>query len=310
MSEVTNNYWHGIWVGILLFIYWAHLRIWHRYWEAQGEGYFPILRKKFSAGMKSRLFSKKNPKYALREAFSSAKPHVKGKILPLVIGRDAITTTVLDLAELPHLLVAGTTGWGKSNFLNNILASLEKFAQKRYDLWLIDPKQQEFFKYYEDDNVRLELDLPSSLKLLKELVEVMERRQNILRENHCKKIQEFNKGNKKPMKHIVLVIDEFSVFSGRSKPFNSLVVELVTVGRSTGIHVILTTQRPDPKTVTGQIKSNIEARICFKVADAITSRVVLGKGGAEKLSKKGQCLLQYGVDLLELQTPLNPDTKD
>ena len=305
-----SEFWQVVYLCFFLFGYLLALEIWYRYWKRKDDFVYPLLEKKFSGGMKVRFFGNQNQKkYLLKEAFAHARQHAKGKTLPLVIGRGAVETVVLDLADLPHILVAGATGWGKSNFLNNVLDSLKKFGQKRYDLWLIDPKQQEFFKYFEDDNVRLELDLPSSLKMLKELVAEMERRQKILRKNHCKKIQEFNKGNKTPMKHIVLVIDEFAVFSGRSKPFSELVVQLVTVGRSSGIHVILTTQRPDAKTVTGQIKGNIETRICFKVADSITSRVVLGKGGAEKLQKKGQCLLQRGVDLMDLQTPLNPDTK-
>lgn len=191
-------------------------------------------------------------------------------------------TQYIDIKEAPHILIAGATGSGKSVLLNSIIEALGGSV----DLWLMDPKQVEL----QDAGAQHYADTPDTIvAMLKELVDVMEERYAVLKKAHQKK---WHDGL------IVAVIDEYGdlMLSKRGTEVEALILKLAAKSRAGGIHLVLTTQTPRVTVVTGSIKANFPTRVALKTASAKDSEVILGTGGAEKLTGKGDMLLMRSTE--------------
>jgi len=203
----------------------------------------------------------------------------------------------MDIRKMPHLLVAGTTGSGKSVFLNTLILSMLYNNTERVKLTLIDPKWVEFSAYSElsilDEPIIHEL--PDALASLVRACEEMDSRYQKLANAGARNIESYNQINSdSALKYKVIIIDEFSdlMMMQENKELEQVIVRLAQKGRAAGIHLILTTQRPTVDVVTGLIKSNIPSRISFRVASGTDSRVILDQLGAEELLGKGDMLFK------------------
>ena len=214
---------------------------------------------------------------------------------------------VIDLAKTPHLLVAGTTGSGKSVAINSMIVSmLYKSTSKDVRLILIDPKMLELGVY--DDIPHLVTPVVTDMRLaanaLTWCVGEMERRYDLLAEKGVRNIDSFNDNvetEDEKLPKIVIVIDEFAdLFLVVGKKIEELIARLAQKARAAGIHLILATQRPSVDVITGLIKANIPSRISFKVSSKIDSRVVLDQVGSESLLGHGDMLyLETGKSILQ-----------
>ncbi|MDR0956105.1 MAG: DNA translocase FtsK [Candidatus Nomurabacteria bacterium] len=218
--------------------------------------------------------------------------------LSFAIGRDISGAPILgELNKMPHLLIAGQTGSGKSVMINSLLCSLlYRRSPNEMRLILVDPKQVEM-SLYNDIPHLLTPVITSSKECISALswaVGEMERRYTLLAEQHVRDIKSYN--NKKPeesMPYIVIVIDELSdLMMTAARDVEALIVRLAQKARAVGVHLVLATQRPSVDVITGLIKANIPARIAFTVASQVDSRTILDQIGAEKLLGAGDMLLQ------------------
>ncbi|MGL4758364.1 MAG: DNA translocase FtsK 4TM domain-containing protein [Patescibacteria group bacterium] len=220
--------------------------------------------------------------------------------LPVAIGKDVTGFNYLySLSKMPHLLVAGATGAGKSVWINGLLLSLlYRYSKDQLGLILVDMKRVEL-KLYEGIPHLLYPVITESEKAvnaLKWTVLEMDKRYRILEESSKRNIKDYNKYaktyGKDQLKYIVLVIDELGDLMMLAKnEVEPIIVRLTQMARAVGIHVVLGTQRPDTQVVTGLIKANIPTRIAFAVASQIDSRVILDQVGAEKLLGQGDGLI-------------------
>jgi S-DNA-T family DNA segregation ATPase FtsK/SpoIIIE len=227
------------------------------------------------------------------------KEFLKGGLLCFPVGRK-INGEVLfaDLAKMPHLLIAGTTGSGKSIFIHNILISLlMKNAPETLNLILIDPKRVELINYSDLPHLIMDpvVETKKTLGVFNWLIEEMEERYKLLQEVKARDIDSYNEKQiakkEKIMPRIVLAVDELAdLMVTYGSNIEAMIIRLTQMARATGIHLILATQRPSVDVVTGLIKANIPNRICFKVASYVDSRTVLDTGGAEKLIGSGDGL--------------------
>lgn len=230
----------------------------------------------------------------------------------------------LDLCKTPHLLVSGTTGSGKSVLINSILTSLLlNYTPKELELVLIDVKQVEFSIY--KDIPHLICDTITNLKdtkiVLSDCIDSINTRYEILKENNCRNIQEYNRINDNKMKYRLIVIDELAelfMLENKSKlradlegydRIENQLCRIAQIGRACGVHLILATQRPSTDVITGLLKSNIPSRIALSVSSAVDSKVILDCVGAEKLTGKGDMLLKLvgNSDLTRLQSAFISD---
>ena len=249
--------------------------------------------------------------------------------LPIAMGKDAFgDVKVVDLAGMPHMLVAGATGAGKSVFINTMLVSLIiKKSPRELKLILIDPKQLELALYSDLPHLMLPVitDPTSSSIALLWAVQEMERRYSILKEVGVKNIEGFNKKVKTcdmkilsrineyyedeqeegyELPYIVIVIDEFAdlILSKAGKEIELNVNRLAAKARAAGIHLVVATQRPSTDVVTGVVKANFPTRVAFRVSTGHDSRTILDQYGAERLLGKGDMLYKHGVELLRLHS--------
>lgn len=189
----------------------------------------------------------------------------------------------MDLAANPHLIVAGTTGSGKSCLLHNIIANLYNY--NNVQLILIDPKNIEFGMYSKGmRNTYVGHTYNDALKTLSSLTELMNNRYDMLRKGmHISKLP-----------YVVLIIDEFSdlIMQDKNNEFYTQLCTLAQKCRAAKIHIILSTQRPSVNVINGTIKANFPARICCQVSSAIDSRIVLDQSGGENLLGKGDAILK------------------
>jgi len=213
--------------------------------------------------------------------------------LDLMIGIDNKGKRIVcDLAKAPHILVAGTTGSGKSVFLHSCILSLLIARPKDVDIIGIDPKGNEFYDYYGLKNFTFVKDTVTAIQTLKHLVDEMEYRYSEMTLERCRDIDEYTaQGN--TMRRKVCIIDELAdlMYTG-GKQVEEYIVRLAQKARACGIHLILATQRPSADIITGLIKANIPTRICFTVKSQIDSRIILDEKGGEKLNGKGDMLFQ------------------
>ncbi|MFZ3057479.1 MAG: DNA translocase FtsK [Minisyncoccales bacterium] len=244
--------------------------------------------------------NKKRAVVGLREILDTDEFKASAAPLLMALGKDVKgVPSFADLAEMPHLLVGGTTGSGKTICLNSIILSLlYRNSPEEMKLVLVDPKRVEFPVYANLEHLLCPViyDATQTLVALKWLVGEMERRFTVLAAGHSRDIGSYNEKMEKKeepkLPYIVLIIDELAdLMSVKGKEIESYVVRLAQMSRATGIHLILATQRPSVEVITGLIKANITSRIALKVGSLIDSRTILDASGAEKLLGRGDLLL-------------------
>ena len=235
----------------------------------------------------------------LKDLISSSNFQNSASALNFVLGRDVSGNPIYaDLAKMPHLLVAGSTGAGKTIFLNSLILSLLfQNSPETLRIILIDPKRVEFSVYQGLPHLLIPtiVEAQKSVNALKWLISEMERRFDILSENGSRDILSYNektlKKTKEPIPYIVLIIDELAdLIAAKGKEIEAGIVRLAQMARAVGIHLIVATQRPSVEVITGLIKANISSRITFQVASQVDSRTVLDMAGAEKLLGSGDML--------------------
>ncbi|MBI2042209.1 MAG: DNA translocase FtsK [Candidatus Nealsonbacteria bacterium] len=219
--------------------------------------------------------------------------------LTLALGRDvAGSATFADLAKMPHLLVAGATGTGKTICLNTIIMSLlYQNSPETLRLIMIDPKRVEFPIYNDIPHLLTPVifDAQRSVNAFKWLIGEMERRFEVLSAVKARDLGSYNeimaKEGSELLPYIVLVVDELAdLMVSRGRDIEAAVVRLAQMARAVGIHLVLATQRPSVEVITGLIKANITSRITFQVASQVDSRTILDAAGAEKLLGAGDML--------------------
>lgn len=221
---------------------------------------------------------------------------VKGP-LGFVIGKDIAGQPIVgDLAKMPHLLVAGQTGSGKSVMINDILTSLlYRNSPSDLKLILVDPKQVELTPYNDIPHLLTPVinEPEKCISALKWAVAEMDRRLKTMAEVNRRNIEEYNNLKKEEgMPYIVVVIDELAdLMMMAARDVEALIVRLAQKARAAGIHLILATQRPSVDVITGLIKANVPARIAFTTASQVDSRTIIDQMGAEKLLGRGDMLL-------------------
>ncbi len=237
--------------------------------------------------------------------------------LTFAVGKDISGKAVVaNLAKMPHLLIAGTTGSGKSVMTNTLITSLlYRNSPSDMKLIIVDPKQVEMAQYNDIPHLLTPVITATdkALSAMKWAVNEMERRYTLMAEEKVKNISDYNEKmaklqekaaekegddeGEKPqdggkMPYIVIVVDEMAdLMMMAGKDLEMLIVRVAQKGRAAGIHLVLATQRPEVKVITGLIKANIPGRIAFAVGSQIDSRIMLDQGGAEKLLGKGDMLL-------------------
>jgi len=219
--------------------------------------------------------------------------------LTFTLGRDVSGNPVYaDLARMPHLLVAGSTGTGKTIFLNSLILSLiYRNSPETLRFILIDPKRVEFPVYNELPHLLCPviLEPQRTVNALKWLIQEMDRRFDVLSGAKARDIASYNeialRNQEGPMPYIVLIVDELAdLMAARGKEVEAGIVRLAQMARAVGIHLVVATQRPSVEVITGLIKANITSRVTFQVASQVDSRTVLDMAGAEKLLGLGDLL--------------------
>ncbi len=211
------------------------------------------------------------------------------------LGRDVAGHPLVgDLAKMPHLLIAGATGSGKSVAINGFLLSLLfRGAPSEIKMILVDPKRVELNLYNGLPHLLTEVitDHQKAVNALKWAVAEMDRRYKLLSEVHKRNILEFNSSSENRLPYIVIVVDELAdLMSVAQNEVEATIVRLAQMARAVGIHLVLATQRPSVDVITGLIKANITARMAFSVASQVDSRTILDASGAEKLLGSGDML--------------------
>jgi S-DNA-T family DNA segregation ATPase FtsK/SpoIIIE len=231
----------------------------------------------------------------LRDILNSAEYKNRDNNLHIAIGEDvAGKSWVADLSKMPHLLVAGSTGSGKSVCLNGIILSL-LYANSPDDLKLIlvDPKRVEFPVYNGIPHLLTPVitDTKKTINSLKWAIGEMERRFDVLSKVNKRDIKSYNAATQNKLPYIVLIVDELAdLMASAGAEIEACIIRLAQMSRAVGIHLILATQRPSVDVITGLIKANITSRIAFSVGSIVDSRTILDTAGAEKLLGRGDML--------------------
>ncbi len=261
---------------------------------------------------------------SMKTLLASEKFQAAAFSLPIAIGKKIDNENfIVDLANMPHLLMAGATGQGKSVGLNAILVSLlYKKHPSQLKFVLVDPKKVELSLYraiekhflakLPGEEESIITDTKKVVHTLNALCIEMDNRYDLLKEAGCRNIKEYNekftarklnpeKGHQY-LPFIVLVVDEFAdLIMTAGKEVEMPIARLAQLARAIGIHLIIATQRPSVNIITGTIKANFPARIAFKVSSKIDSRTILDTGGAEQLIGKGDMLVSYNGEVTRLQ---------
>ncbi len=259
----------------------------------------------------------------LRELLSAPAYRDERYILPLALGKTITNEAfVRDLAQMPHLLIAGATGQGKSVALNCMLLSLlYRLSPQEVRFVLIDPKKVEMSLYQGLESQylaeipgvpeRIITDVRHALPALQSLVLEMELRYELLKELQVRSLAEYNarcaagkapEGHK-PLPYLVLIIDELAdLMMTAGKEVETPICRLAQLARAVGIHLIVATQRPSVNVITGLIKANFPVRLSFRVVSRVDSRVILDMDGAERLIGRGDMLFVMGTEVHRLQS--------
>jgi len=237
---------------------------------------------------------------SLREILSSESFKKSNSKLTLGLGKDIFGTPIVaDLSKMPHLLVAGATGSGKSVSINSMVISiLYKAMPTDVKMLMIDPKLLELSAYEEIPHlISPVITSPKeAAEVLKQMVIEMERRYRVLAERAARNIESYNRQAKdeEQLPYLVIIIDELAdLMFTAPNDFEDSITRLAQMGRASGIHLILATQRPSVDVITGIIKANFPARISFQVSSKVDSRTILDSHGAEQLLGKGDMLLMF-----------------
>ncbi len=263
---------------------------------------------------------------SIRSVFATQSFAKTDKELPIALGKTISNEVlVIDLAKMPHLLVAGATGQGKSVGLNVILTSLlYKRHPSQLKFVLVDPKKVEMSLFSKIERHYL-AKLPNSeeaiitdtkkvVHTLNSLCIEMENRYEILKDAGARNLKEYNakfvsrklnpKEGHRFLPYIVLVIDELAdLMMTAGKEVEMPIARLAQLARAIGIHLVVATQRPSVNVITGVIKANFPARLSFRVTSKVDSRTILDAGGADQLVGQGDMLLSNGSDVIRLQCP-------
>ena len=237
----------------------------------------------------------------LSEIISDEKFKKKEFNLPIALGKSISGIPIVsDLTDMPHLLVAGTTGSGKSVCINSIILSLlYKHSPDTCNLILIDPKMLELSAYEGTPHLLCPVitEAKKATAALSWAVREMENRYKLMTKIGVKNIDGYNSKNTKPMPYIVVVVDEMSdLMLVAGKEIENYIQKLSQMARAAGIHIIMATQRPSVDVITGTIKANFPNRISFQVSSKIDSRTILGEQGAEQLLGKGDMLFMSSAN--------------
>ncbi|WP_378175650.1 DNA translocase FtsK 4TM domain-containing protein [Aquimarina sp. SS2-1] len=268
--------------------------------------------------------NKKSTIVSMRSAIASSKFQGAEMELPLSLGKTISNETfVVDLAKMPHLLMAGATGQGKSVGLNAILTSLlykkhpaeVKFVlvdPKKVELTLFNKIERHYLAKLPDTEEAIITDNNKVINTLNSLCIEMDTRYDLLKNAMVRNIKEYNakfrarklnpENGHKFLPYIVLVVDEFAdLIMTAGKEVETPIARLAQLARAIGIHLIIATQRPSVNVITGMIKANFPARIAFRVTSKIDSRTILDTGGADQLIGRGDMLYTQGNDLVRIQ---------
>ncbi|MFZ3580197.1 FtsK/SpoIIIE domain-containing protein [Virgibacillus sp. DJP39] len=250
---------------------------------------------------------------SLREVIDqdSFKEFRKDNFLAFCVGKDEIDNCIyLDLKKLVHLLICGTTGSGKSVFLNSLITTLLlTHTQNELELILIDPKQVELQQYQPFPHVsKVITDMERAEKTFKDLVDEMERRYTLFKENKVKSIEGYNQKNKEKMKFKVCVIEEYAdLFSVVGKKIEEYIMRLGQKSRAAGIHLIICTQRPSSNILSSNIQANIQNAISFNLGNNTNYRTIFGKGIPYELIGRGDGVMRiegYEKEFQRFQSPI------
>lgn len=268
--------------------------------------------------------NKKQQTVSMRTVIKSNKYQESKYNLPIALGSTISNSVyIADLAKMPHLLVAGATGQGKSVGLNAIIASLLYCkAPHEIKFVMIDPKQVEFSLYNKlkdhymasipgEEDEPVITDTPKVEATLNSLVIEMENRYSLLKNAHTRNIEEYNakiracqlnpaEGHKF-LPYIVVIVDEFGDLVMMSKSVETPIARLAQKARAVGMHVIIATQRPSTNVITGIIKANFPARISFKVSSGVDSKTILDTPGAQQLIGRGDMLIFNSSEMVRVQ---------
>ena len=261
---------------------------------------------------------------SMKSVISSPRFQEAEMELPIAIGKTISNETfVVDLAKMPHLLMAGATGQGKSVGLNAILASLlykkhpaeVKFVlvdPKKVELTLFNKIERHYLAKLPDNEEAIITDNTKVINTLNSLCIEMDNRYSLLKDAMVRNIKEYNEKFKtrklnpenghRYLPYIVLVVDEFAdLIMTAGKEVETPIARLAQLARAIGIHLIIATQRPSVNVITGMIKANFPARIAFRVMSKIDSRTILDAGGADQLIGRGDMLYTNGNDMVRVQ---------
>lgn len=270
--------------------------------------------------------NKKPQTVSMRTIMGSEKFQKSGYALPFGIGKTISNESyVADLAKMPHILMAGATGQGKSVGLNAIIASL-LYSKHPAELKfiLVDPKKVELSLYRKierhylaklpDSDDAIITDVRKVVRTLNSLCIEMDNRYDLMKDAGVRNIKEYNEKfmsrrlnpneGHRFLPYIVLVVDEFAdLIMTAGREVEGPIARLAQLARAIGIHLIIATQRPSVKIITGTIKANFPARIAFRVISRVDSATILDSNGAEQLIGRGDMLMSTGQDLVRLQCP-------
>ena len=235
--------------------------------------------------------------------------------LPIALGKNISGTPIIgDLSSMPHLLIAGTTGSGKSVCINTIILSLlYKHTPERCKFILIDPKMLELSTYEGVPHLLCPVitEAKKAASVLGWVVKEMESRYRLMTKEGVRNIDSYNSKHQLPMPYIVVVVDEMSdLMLVAGKEIENYIQKLSQMARAAGIHIIMATQRPSVDVITGTIKANFPTRISFQVTSKIDSRTILGEQGAEQLLGKGDMLYMSSANrIIRIHAPFVSDNE-
>ena len=251
----------------------------------------------------------------LSEILNNADFKKKEIKLPIALGKSISGKPIVgDLASMPHLLIAGTTGSGKSVCINTIILSLlYRHTPERCKFILIDPKMLELSTYEGIPHLLCPVitEAKKAASVLGWVVKEMESRYRLMTKEGVRNIDGYNTKHKLPMPYIVVVVDEMSdLMLVAGKEIENYIQKLSQMARAAGIHIIMATQRPSVDVITGTIKANFPTRISFQVTSKIDSRTILGEQGAEQLLGKGDMLYMSSANrIVRIHAPFVSDNE-
>jgi DNA segregation ATPase FtsK/SpoIIIE, S-DNA-T family len=251
----------------------------------------------------------------LREILNNSDFRKKEIKLPIALGKNISGNPIVsDLTSMPHLLIAGTTGSGKSVCINTIILSLlYRHTPEKCKFILIDPKMLELSTYEGIPHLLCPVitEAKKAASVLGWVVKEMESRYRLMTKEGVRNIDGYNNKHKLPMPYIVVVVDEMSdLMLVAGKEIENYIQKLSQMARAAGIHIIMATQRPSVDVITGTIKANFPTRISFQVTSKIDSRTILGEQGAEQLLGKGDMLYMSSANrIVRIHAPFVSDNE-